>query len=115
MLSHLSTPEILNIVGIIFLAIGGVITNDKIRKIDNKATILDRKTLDIYSQTQPNHGSSMRDAIDRVKHMIEQNDKKLEDLALLLEHQQKNTEIYRQMLEGRLIALERKTTSKRGK
>lgn len=61
-----------------------------------------------YVQTIPNHGSSLRDAIDKISVTVEDNSRRLEDMRNDLEHDRKTTEQYRDQLEGRIVALELK-------
>lgn len=97
-LSHLSPGEATLLVVFLLLG-GGNLGSSVLNAIRTKNT---------FAQTVPNHGSSLRDAVDRIETTIEDNSRRLEDLRNDLEHERKTTEQYRDQLEGRIVALELK-------
>lgn len=103
---------LLYIIGGSLLGIGGIIV-DKV----SKNTSLTKATLE---QTKPNHGSSMRDALDK---MLAESREIRKDMEILVTNQnaqkqqiqtlndmivlfQRDTEQYRSILEGRITNIE---------
>lgn len=110
-----------SVITVVILSVMAGLQGASNRKNNNLSTKMDELKANysyIYSETQPNHGSSMRDAINNISVTVGENRKRLDELKKELEHERVHTEQYRSMLEARVTAIEdcqKRKVGKRGK